>query len=265
MSWLSSLYHGLTGDTAANAATNAANIQSQTADKNAALAQDYTGQSLSDLSGAQGGALSQYDQGQGYQQPAANAGNLAISRLSDIYGLNGAAGNANALSNFQASPGYQWQLQQGQQGLDRASNARGGFYSGAALKGAADYNQNQANSEWGNYTSGLSGLAGMGQTASGRLSDLAGMKANALLGTAQNRGAVRQGGLSAITDANAQSGAALAGGQLNAANAHTSALNNLLSLGGTIAGFFAPNKGVPSGSPAPAAPASGGGIIKGLY
>lgn len=246
MSWLSSLYHGLVGDTAADAAKSAANIQSQTADKNAALAKDYTGQSLDDLTGAQTGALSQYDQGATYQQPAATAGDLAMGRLSDIYGLNGNEGNTRALSSFMASPGYNFDMTEGLKARDRASNARGSFYSGEALKGAEEFGTGLASKEWNNWTGGISDLATRGQAAAGRLSELAGMKASALLGTAQNRGAVRQGGLSVLTDANAQSGAAQAGGQINAANAHTSALNNLLSLGGTIAGYFAPNKGVPS-------------------
>lgn len=39
------------------------------------------------------------------------------------------------------SPAYEFQLGQGQQGLDRASAARGNFFSGQALKEAAAYNQ----------------------------------------------------------------------------------------------------------------------------
>lgn len=39
------------------------------------------------------------------------------------------------------SPAYQFQLEQGQQGLDRAGAARGNFFSGQALKEAAGYNQ----------------------------------------------------------------------------------------------------------------------------
>lgn len=44
--------------------------------------------------------------------------------------------------------GYQFRLQQGQQGLDRSLGARGSLFSGAALKAGADYNQSAAASEY---------------------------------------------------------------------------------------------------------------------
>jgi hypothetical protein len=80
-------------------------------------------------------------------------------------------------------PGYQFNLQQGQEALDRANAARGSFFSGAALKGAQDYGQgladntyNQAYQRWlqgQNNTYGmLSGTSNAGQTAAGGQADL---------------------------------------------------------------------------------------------
>lgn len=48
-------------------------------------------------------------------------------------------------SNITNDAGYQFNLQQGQQGLDRQEAADGGLLSGAALKAASQYNQNYAN------------------------------------------------------------------------------------------------------------------------
>jgi hypothetical protein len=47
--------------------------------------------------------------------------------------------------DVQNDPGYQFNLQQGQQGLDRRAAANGGYFSGGALKDAAQYNQDFAN------------------------------------------------------------------------------------------------------------------------
>jgi hypothetical protein len=54
-------------------------------------------------------------------------------------------------SNFEASPGYQWRLDQGQRNLNANYGARGLLKSGAAIQGAIDYGQNQASAEYGNW------------------------------------------------------------------------------------------------------------------
>jgi len=50
----------------------------------------------------------------------------------------------NSLAELQATPGYQFQLQQGQQNLAQQAAARGGLLSGAQLKAAQGYGQQQA-------------------------------------------------------------------------------------------------------------------------
>jgi hypothetical protein len=47
-------------------------------------------------------------------------------------------------------PGYQFQLQQGKAALDAANAARGGFYSGAALKDAAEFSKGLADTTYTN-------------------------------------------------------------------------------------------------------------------
>lgn len=48
-------------------------------------------------------------------------------------------------SNITSDAGYQFNLEQGQQGLNRALGAQGNLFSGAALKAASRYNQDYAN------------------------------------------------------------------------------------------------------------------------
>jgi len=50
----------------------------------------------------------------------------------------------NNLAELQATPGYQFQLQQGQQNLAQQAAARGGLLSGAQMKAAQGYGQQQA-------------------------------------------------------------------------------------------------------------------------
>jgi hypothetical protein len=50
----------------------------------------------------------------------------------------------NSLAELQATPGYQFQLEQGLQGVDRTAAARGGMLSGRTLKEANNYAQGQA-------------------------------------------------------------------------------------------------------------------------
>lgn len=120
------------------------------------------------------------------QQPTIDAGNTARNRLMQLLGLSaGGDGNGSLMkdfgsTDFQADPGYQFRLNQGQQALERGASARGGLLSGAALKDANNYAQGQASQEWqaaydrfkSNQTSKMNpllSLAGSAQTASGAL------------------------------------------------------------------------------------------------
>jgi hypothetical protein len=56
----------------------------------------------------------------------------------------------NDLASLQATPGYQFRLQQGEQGLNRTAAAQGGLLSGAAAKAMDRYNQDFASNEYQN-------------------------------------------------------------------------------------------------------------------
>lgn len=98
-------------------------------------------------------------------------------------------------SSLAENPSFKFNLDQGNKALDRANAARGGYYSGAALKEASDYNTNLANNfardyydQWANTNNQLAGQSGQGLSAAGGAADLAGTmgtaRASATLGNA---------------------------------------------------------------------------------
>ena len=116
-------------------------------------------------------------------------------------------------------PGYAFRLSQGQEATNRMANMGGGMISGNALRGAQDYTQGLASTEYGNafnrFQTGrtniyntLAGIAGIGQNA---------------YSTSANAGTTAAGNIG-TTIANA--GAAQAGGQIGASNAISGGLQS---------------------------------------
>lgn len=127
-----------------------------------------------DLLAAQGrarAALSPYEQ----------AGRAAQQQLIDDL-MSGALGGEYGLDDFEADPGYQFRLDEGQKALERSLAARGLSQSGAALKEAQKYGQNLANTTFNDaFTRNLqeesqrynmlSGQAGQGLGAAGQMAN----------------------------------------------------------------------------------------------
>ena len=122
------------------------------------------------------------------EQPFIQGGYGANTELQQLMGLqsgNPAGGQQNGYLSHQFSPqdfqnnldpGYQFQLQQGQQATRNADTPGSGALSGAALKDLMGFNQGMASTGYQNafnrYTTQqnnifarLSGIAGMGQNA----------------------------------------------------------------------------------------------------
>ncbi len=114
----------------------------------------------------------QYNQQQQLNQPYYQAGTSALSQMQ----------NPNfqqnfTLAQFQQDPGYQFQMQQGQQAIQRAAAAGG--VGGGTLKDLQSYSQGLANNDYqqafnnyqtqqNNQFGRLGTLAGMGQQAAGQ-------------------------------------------------------------------------------------------------
>lgn len=105
----------------------------------------------------------------------------------DATGANGPEGLARAKQNFQAGPGYQFQMDQGIDALSRAGVARGQA-TGNTLRDAQEFGSNLASTEYGNYVNRLQPfLSG----ASGAASGIAGVKTG--LGSGLNQSFQGQG------------------------------------------------------------------------
>lgn len=84
-------------------------------------------------------------------------GKTGADAYSDALGLNGAAGAAAAQERFTTSPGYQFALDQGLQGIQRLGAAQGRMQSGNTDIDLLKYGVGAANNEWGNYLDRLGG------------------------------------------------------------------------------------------------------------
>lgn len=139
--------------------------------------------------------LKQYAQVRADQKPYRDAAYPSLANLSKGLQAGGQYSRNFGMSDFQADPGYQFRVQQGEQGINRAASARGGQYSGATLKALARFNQDIGSQEYGNAYSRFNTdrttqfnrnatLAGIGQTANTAV----GNAGNAAYGTIASAG-----------------------------------------------------------------------------
>ena len=112
-------------------------------------------------------------------------------------------------------PGYQFRLAQGQEATNRAANMGGGMISGNALKGAQDYTQGLASTEFTgafnrfqtgrqNIYNTLAGIAGLGQNSTNTVANASNVASTNVGNTMANLGAAQAGGV--VGQANAISG-----------------------------------------------------------
>lgn len=110
--------------------------------------------------------------------PYRTVGTGALNQLAGLYGLpqsdpnfsgpinlNGQPNPAADFSSFFNSPDYQFNFSEGLRGVQNSAAARGGLYSGQALKALQERGAGIASQQFGNYTNRLAALAGIGQTA----------------------------------------------------------------------------------------------------
>lgn len=163
-----------------------------------------------------------YDTSRADFAPWRDVGKSALYKLAGMYGVGtgtggtgttGAAGSSDASApygGFEASPGYQWRLDQGVQAAERSASSRGLLGSGAAMKAVQRYGEGLASSEYENYTNRLASLAGVGQSAT------------------QSTSAAGQNAANGMSQAYTQAGNATASSYLNTGNAVNSGINNVL-------------------------------------
>lgn len=202
MGFFSDLADGLTGQTAANAAKDAARVQAEAIRSSMA-----------------------------YMQPYYQGGVQAQNRLMSLLGLSGdpqAEGYGSmardfGMQDFQQDPGYAFRMSEGLKALERSAAGRGGAASGAAMKGITQYGQNLASQE---YQNAFNRYMANRQSRLSPLQNLMGVGAGAASGL--------MGGTRDVGDAQAS-------GIVGAANAQQQGINNMLNLGMMAAGFATGN------------------------
>lgn len=143
--------------------------------------------------------------------PYRQVGENALYRVQDLSGARGAGAMGEAFQEYQTSPGYQYQVDQGVRAVEASAAARGLTGSGAMLKALQDRGQQIANQDFGTYYNRLLNLANMGQ--------------NSALNSAQQAAQVGQG----ISQTLASQGTAQAQIIGNTNAGVTNALNNGLN------------------------------------
>lgn len=103
------------------------------------------------------------DQLAGLYKPLAGA----TSTYADAIGLNGADGSARAGESFTTSPGYDFQLNQGLQALDRRRAAAGSFQSGGADIDTMTYATGLADQSYNSWLDRLMGASNTALTGQG--------------------------------------------------------------------------------------------------
>lgn len=167
--------------------------------------------------------LGMYNQNRADLEPWRTAGGTALGQLSTGTAPGGDFNRDFTRADFQADPGYQFRMDQGNQAIERSAAARGGLVSGATGKALTEFGQNTASGEFSNAYNRfnndrtqrfnrLSGIAGTGQTAATQIGQFGANAANNISNTQQGIG-------------NAQASGYIGGS--NAINSGLSSLSNL--------------------------------------
>jgi hypothetical protein len=160
--------------------------------------------------------------------PWATTGQPANQQQSNLLGLNGQPAADAAMSTYQTSPGYQWQLGQGLRAVDAAAAAKGMLRSGATLKAEQVYGAGLADSDFGTYWNRLQQLSGSGLDAAKGI-------ASAATGTAANTSQVDTG--QASMDASVYGNMAKSIGTSANGLMNNTAFQNYIGGGGGSAGY----------------------------
>lgn len=106
-----------------------------------------------------------YGDAQGRLDQYAQGGRDADGQIRNALGLNGREQQRGYYDNFQNDPGFEAEMRGGVRALDHSATARGGLYSGAAMRGVAQYGQQQQGNAYRNRLGSLMQYGQQGQQA----------------------------------------------------------------------------------------------------
>lgn len=238
MGFLDSLTDIFTGQPAKDAAA-----------KNTALLQQNQTAGTSTLQQGQTDALGSLDAAKGIYTPLQAKYGAATSLGLDALGVNGAAGNTRAVDAFHAGPGYQYGVDQAEQGVLRNAAATGGVNGGNTLAALSDRAGSMADQEYNNWVTGLNGYVSPELSAASGAAGAEAAKAPVYTGTASNIANLGTTTTNGITGQNTQ-----------AANAEMAGSGNLWGLGLNLAKL---GVGAATGGTSLLGGGGGGGVVLG--
>lgn len=145
--------------------------------------------------------------------PWMNQGQVSLKQLGQQFGKVSSPGNQPFdLSKFQASPAYNFNLEQGMNAINKGAAARGNFYAPQTLQDLGKFAQGTASNEFqnsfGNYNtnqnnlfSRLQTLSGGGQNAAANLGALGAQTAGQIGGNMIGAGNANAAGIVGATNA----------------------------------------------------------------
>jgi hypothetical protein len=184
------------------ASMSAANKQSKSADKASQIQMDMFNRTQANLT------------------PWMQSGQAALSGLNEFTGVMPGGGfNPNApgmkpfgMEDFQQSPSYQFNLQEGQKAIDKAASARGMYYAPQTLQDTAKFSQglasnefmnayNRYNQDQGNQFNRLFAMSGSGQNAAANIGGFGANAANNVAGNTIGAGNAQAAGIMGVGNA----------------------------------------------------------------
>ncbi|GHE74686.1 hypothetical protein GCM10019059_37770 [Camelimonas fluminis] len=236
------------GKSARNSAVFLGNMAGEERAQNNKIIEDYLGNSLSDLGSGIDKALPYYQGAIDRYQPWATQGLAGYNLYGDSLGVNGAEGNARAVGAFQASPGYQWQVDQATDAVARKQSALGMLGSGNTQTAIQDRANQLANQEYSGWQNNLQNLGQMGLQATGQQANLDRGMGDLYAGLGQQQAGLRMGAANTIVGNNTNFMNNLSQLGQKAGQAGQDALANNLNFGVNAAGTAIKALGLFSGT-----------------
>jgi Chaperone of endosialidase len=132
-----------------------------------------------------------------------NTSSGGVNAYANASGANGGAGVADALKQFTSSPGYQFQLDQGNQNILRNQGATGQLNSGATNIDLDKFGQGLAGTQFQNYVQNLLPFLQMSQNSAAGIGGVKTGQGNQLNTSFTGQGNAAAGAQTAIGNANA--------------------------------------------------------------
>lgn len=182
------------------------------------------GKGMGYLDDGKAGALGSLDDVAGVYQPLQEKYGAGTNLYLDSLGVNGAAGNQNAVNSFQTGPGYDFAVNQSLDALDRRAASRGMLASGNTSLDTLSTVNGLANQEYGNWQNRLAGLINPEMQAAGGVAGAYAGQAGVHQSDAMNRVNLASNVTTGMNSAATQG-----------ANAQMQASGNVLGLGMNLA------------------------------